>query len=263
MHEAPSKPADDVVGAHYAPRSVADGLARLYDEPTPLGDLYRTRMQHILELVAGRRGRLLDAGCGTGQMLGLLRDVAGDRFALTGLDRSAAAIDIARGTVGADGGAQLVVGRIEELPFPTASFDVALAMGSLEYVADLDRSLGELARVTAPGGLVVVTMQNPLSPYRAWERAVWTAVQRRRGIEMSPVLRRVPLHRLRASLQSHGLQPTTVLHYNFNVCMSPIDSHAPQLARGIQRILDAHTPAPLRWIAADYIAAALREADGP
>jgi ubiquinone/menaquinone biosynthesis C-methylase UbiE len=261
VHEVPSKPADDVVGAHYAPRSVADGLARLYDEPTPLGDLYRTRMHHILELVAGRRGRLLDAGCGTGQMLGLLRDAAGDRFALTGLDRSAAAIELARETVGADG-AELVVGRIEELPFPAASFDVVLAMGSLEYVADLDRSLAELARVSAPGGLVVLTMQNPRSPYRAWERAVWTPVQRRRGIETSPVLRRVPLQRLRGSLQSHGLRPTTVLHYNFNVCMSPIDSRAPQLARGIQRVLAARTPAPLRWIAADYIVAALREADG-
>ena len=261
MYEAPGKPADDVVGAHYAPRSVADGLARLYDEPTPLGDLYRTRMQRILELLAGRHGRLLDAGCGTGRMLELLRDVAGDRFALTGLDRSAAAIDIARETIGADGGAELVVGRLEELPFPTASFDVALAMGSLEYVADLGGSLGELARVTAPGGLVVVTMQNPRSPYRAWERAVWTAVQRRRGIGTSPVLRRVPLQRLRASLQSHGLRPMTVLHYNFNVCVPPIDSYAPQLARGIQRALDARTPARMRWIAADYIVAALREGD--
>lgn len=257
LRRVPSKPADHAVGAHYAPRSVADGLARLYDEPTPLGDLYRTRMGRILDLLDGRRGSLLDAGCGTGQMLRFLADVAGGRFTLTGLDRSAAAIDVARDLVGAAG--ELVVGRIEELPFSAQAFDVVLAMGSLEYVADLDASLRELARVTAPGGLAVLTMQNPLSPYRTWERAVWTPVQRRRGVEPSPILRRVAPRRLRAALQANGLRPTTVLHYNFNVCVAPLDSRAPQLARRIQRALDAHTPAPLRSIAADYIVAAHRD----
>jgi len=50
------------------------------------------------------------------------------------------------------------VGDVQELQFAEGEFDVAVAAWMLYHVPDLDRGVGELARVLAPGGtLVAVT----------------------------------------------------------------------------------------------------------
>jgi SAM-dependent methyltransferase len=52
-------------------------------------------------------------------------------------------------------GASFIVGRAESLPFAAGSFDLVTAAGSLNYV-DLDLFLPALARVLAPGGVMVI-----------------------------------------------------------------------------------------------------------
>ena len=50
------------------------------------------------------------------------------------------------------------LGDVQELPFPDASFDCAVAAWMLYHVPDVDRALSELARVLRPGGrLIAVT----------------------------------------------------------------------------------------------------------
>jgi SAM-dependent methyltransferase len=93
---------------------------------------------------------LFDAGCGSGLALQLA--TKGGAVG-TGLDASAALIDIARGRVPS---ADLRVGELEELPYPDDSFDVATAFNSVQYAGDPGRALSELARVVRPGGLVAV-----------------------------------------------------------------------------------------------------------
>jgi ubiquinone/menaquinone biosynthesis C-methylase UbiE len=248
--------ADRVVGAHYDDRTAAHGLARLYESPSPLGDFYRDRMKRIAELLSDAGGDLLDAGCGTGQMLRFLRDTRPGQFGLTGLDRSASVIEEARLVVDADPSVRLVVGRVEEMPFPEHAFDVVLAMGLLEYVASLEGALREIARVTRPGGLVVCTMQNPRSPYRLWDASVHARMRRRRGDRPSPVLRRVPPGRLRSSLREAGAEPVSVVHYNFNLLLPPLDSRLPRLALWLKRRIETAARGPLRVLANDYIVVA-------
>ena len=66
----------------------------------------------------------------------------------------------------------LLEGRIEELPFPDASFDLVTATGVLEY-ADVDAALAELARVLRPGGRGVVSYPNPHAVYGIWKSRGW------------------------------------------------------------------------------------------
>ena len=64
-----------------------------------------------------------------------------------------------------------VLGRAEELPFATATFDALTVTYLLRYVDDPGATLTELARVVRPGG-VVASLEFGVPPNRAW-RACW------------------------------------------------------------------------------------------
>ena len=53
---------------------------------------------------------------------------------------------------------RVVRGYAEELPFPDASFDVATCFSVIEYLADPERSLREVARVLRAGGRAIVAV---------------------------------------------------------------------------------------------------------
>ena len=72
------------------------------------------------------------------------------------------------------------LGDVQCLPFPASSFDCAVAAWMLYHVPDVDRAVGELARVLSPDGrLVAVTNgENNLpelwGPLRGSERRLHT-----------------------------------------------------------------------------------------
>ena len=64
-----------------------------------------------------------------------------------------------------------VRGDMLSLPFVDDSFDKAVSVTALEFIEDGERAVGELFRVTRPGGLVVVATLNSLSPWADRRRA--------------------------------------------------------------------------------------------
>jgi SAM-dependent methyltransferase len=94
--------------------------------------------------------RLLDAGCGAG--LALAR-AAALGATVTGVDASAPLLDVARARTPE---ADLGVADIEEIPFPDANFDMVMAFNSIQYAADREAAVAELARVCRPGGTVAI-----------------------------------------------------------------------------------------------------------
>lgn len=99
--------------------------------------------------------RLLDAGCGAG-LQSLLATLRGARVAA--LDASPALLEIARQRVP---DADIRQGDLEALPFADATFDAVTAVNSVFYAANVTAAMKELARVTRPGGRVVVTCWGP------------------------------------------------------------------------------------------------------
>ncbi len=104
----------------------------------------------LAELAIGPGTWLVDVGCGAGLFLKLAEQRGAT---VSGLDAAAALIEIARERIPA---AQLVIGEMEQLPFPDRSFDVVTGFNAFQLAADPGRALAEAARVGAAGAPVVI-----------------------------------------------------------------------------------------------------------
>jgi len=94
---------------------------------------------------------LLDVGCGGGI---LAEEFARAGLRVTGVDPAPESIQTAQAHAAASGLAiEYRTGSGEQLPLPDASFDVVACCDVLEHVDDVDRVIGEVARVLKPGGL--------------------------------------------------------------------------------------------------------------
>lgn len=113
---------------------------------------------------------LADIGCGSGQALRLAAQ-AGAR--VTGVDAAAPMLDVVREQLP---DADLRVGDIEELPFDDGTFDVVTAFNAIQYASDIPAAVRELARVTRPGGRVLIGVWG--EPARCETEAVFEQIRK-------------------------------------------------------------------------------------
>ncbi len=108
-------------------------------------------IQQVLDQLAlPSNARMLDAGCGTGQMLKMLQR----RGEAVGLDISPEAIAFAASR----GAKNLVLGTVSAPPFEPGAFDVALALDVIEHVDDDLAMLDGLRTLVKPDGAVIITV---------------------------------------------------------------------------------------------------------
>ena len=101
---------------------------------------------------------VLDVGCGHGAVFELLAARIGAAGRITGLDSSRTLLDEARQRCEARSlDATLHQGDAHRLPFDNAAFDATRADRVLIFLHDPAAALAEMARVTRPGGRIVVT----------------------------------------------------------------------------------------------------------
>ena len=166
-----------------------DSIADRFDDVANPYDLQR-RLEIVFdELLGGHdlAGRtLLDAGCGTGWFS---RRAAARGARVTALDIGLALLQQVRHKVQP----ALVAADACALPFRDGAFDVVISSECIEHTLDPRRALGELGRVTRPGGLLVVTVPNQawrfsatiaallkLRPYEGYEH--WLGWREVRGL---------------------------------------------------------------------------------
>jgi SAM-dependent methyltransferase len=123
--------------------------------------------EQILPLAAAHLagfGRVLDMGCGEGQVARL---AAKGGAVVTGLDPSWRQLGAAAERAG---GPAYVRGLADRLPFPDAAFDAVVTCLVLEHTDDLDAAVAEVARVLRPGGRFVLFTNHPLfqTPGSGW-----------------------------------------------------------------------------------------------
>lgn len=232
---------DDLVEAQF---SAAASAARYawWHQFGPGARYSRSRIHLIMATLASAPGgNLLDAGCGPGLMVHELLERRPADFRIVALDRSSAMVAACARIAAGKKNVTTLVGRIEAVPYADATFDVVLAMGVLEY-ANVPAALAEIARVTKPAGLVLVTMLNPRSPYRFVEWHIYPPLSRLANALIGTGTRRprrpsdagISAYRasaLRAMMVAAGLRPFDLAYYDVTFLVPPID----RLIRGWTR----------------------------
>jgi len=108
--------------------------------------------------------KILDAGCGTGDLTLTARKHAGASGSAYGIDASPETIEVARKKakhIGSDTSFEL--GLIEKLPYADATFDIVISRLVIHHLpADTKRQgLKEIHRVLKPGGSFFITDFRP------------------------------------------------------------------------------------------------------
>lgn len=98
---------------------------------------------------------VLDAGCGTGRALPALRKAVGPTGTVLGLDLTPQMLAVAAPRA-RTAYATLVLGDAQHLPLSDVCVDAVFAAGLLTHLPDTLAALAELARVTRPGGRLVL-----------------------------------------------------------------------------------------------------------
>ncbi len=138
---------------------------------------------------------ILDAGCGTGAVMGYLADYG----TVVGLDYSADALRFCRERKHE----RLTRASVTSLPYPDATFDL---VASFDVVCSLRAgedvlSLREFARVMVPGGSLILRL--PATP--------WLHGQHDIAVD---IWRRYTTHQVDAELREIGLEPEHISYAN-------------------------------------------------
>lgn len=135
-----------------------EGVPERFAPASVRGEL--TDAEHLVRyswasrLAPGRR--VLDAGCGLGYGSRLLRHAGASE--VIGVDIAESVVEAAGADV--EPGLRFEVGDVSGLDYEDGAFDLVVCLEVIEHVHDQRRVIGELVRVLAPDGILVVSSPN-------------------------------------------------------------------------------------------------------
>jgi SAM-dependent methyltransferase len=153
-----------------SPEPSAEDLERVYDARTSqkytidrgpehkrLWTEFARQLVDVVERHQPRRGRLLDVGCDTGEVLAEARDRGWD---VTGVELNKPVAE----QVSQRLGVPIFASTLESAGLPDAGFDVVFFNQVLEHLPDPNRFLAEVRRVLASEGVIFVGVPCFTSP---------------------------------------------------------------------------------------------------
>jgi 2-polyprenyl-3-methyl-5-hydroxy-6-metoxy-1,4-benzoquinol methylase/uncharacterized protein YbaR (Trm112 family) len=148
----------------------------------------RSAFAQLLDEAIPGDARIVDVGCGTGQMC----------LFLARADRRVVGADLSRGALqlGADAAKRFGIDRalfvetdIESLALARGAFDVVYSSGVVHHTPDPRASFARLAPLVRPGGMIVVGVYNAVARVPLRLRRAIAKVSKYRVVPFDPVLR--------------------------------------------------------------------------
>ena len=132
-------------------------MEKLYSGGNPfVGYIHNKRLDSVIKLIPRKEGiKILDAGCGEGQLLGKIAELMSAK--LYGVDVTAVAIESAKKRFKE---AKFSLGDITNLPYKNNLFDVVICTEVIEHIRKYKEAIKELKRVVKEGGLLIITFPN-------------------------------------------------------------------------------------------------------
>jgi SAM-dependent methyltransferase len=131
--------------------------AASYDETeatNPMVSMEEPPVRSLIERLPP--GRAVDAGCGSGRHSRLLLDLGHD---VVGVDASVEMLGLARTRAPR---AALVLGSLAVMPVADEVADLVVCGLALAHLPEVGRAISELARITRPGGRVIISDVHPI-----------------------------------------------------------------------------------------------------
>jgi 2-polyprenyl-3-methyl-5-hydroxy-6-metoxy-1,4-benzoquinol methylase len=144
---------------------------------------------------------LLDVGCGSGTLLGLMKQRG---FRGVGVDFSAEAASLAE----AENGVRVVVGSLADAAFLDQSFDIVTLFHVMEHVANPRNVLAEVFRILRPNGAVVVQVPS----IDSWQFKLFGA--KWYGLDIPRHVIDYSNHAMLKLLIDSGFVPHRIRHFN-------------------------------------------------
>lgn len=227
-----------------------------YDRVTAEGYSFRVRREKVLAMVPPNT-KVVDIASGPGVMIPGLREKHCD---ITVTDAAPEMIVRTKEEYGEAPDITAVVGDAYGLPFQNAEFDVAIAMGLIEYLDDEAKYLNETNRVLKPGGLAIITYPNRPAPFRAIGRLT-LRIARLFGKKPTPgnvTHREYTATGATKLMEAHGFKVEEIVYYNFKLIPFPFDMWLPQLTVWQSTLFELLDRTPLRWFGTGFIVKATK-----
>ena len=209
-----------------------DDIASEWDEKYLCGGFARRARwfsDRVLPSLKGE-GRWLDVGCGTGYFTRLM---SAQGLSVIGVDASPAMVERAELIALASPGTNRIdfqrVETAERLPFADNSMAGCVCLSVIEYLDRPEACFDELARVTKPGGLLVISVPNRYSPLRAVQRLAALMLGKATSLPLKyRALSKFDMSReeLRAALEQRGFDQIQILGFD-RVLPTPVLSIVP------------------------------------
>ncbi len=132
---------------------------------------------NVMDLRGPARGRLLDVGCGRGDLLKTLRELGWDTL---GVEADEQAVRYAQTALGL----RVLEAVAEDMDFPRDSFDAITMNHSIEHFHDPRKVLSLCARFLRPGGVLSIRTPNFTSWGHALYRESWMHLDPPRHLQL-------------------------------------------------------------------------------
>jgi SAM-dependent methyltransferase len=125
---------------------------------------YEEQILPLIDRHLDRARRVLDVGCGEGQVARRAAALGAD---VVGLDPTTAQLAVARAR---GGGPRYALAPAEHLPCQTGAFDAVVMCLVIEHLDPFEPAIREMARVLEPGGCFLLLLNHPLlqTPGSGW-----------------------------------------------------------------------------------------------